>query len=80
MPLTFVCVVAAVGSLAVRARRRRTFAPLYLGLSALAIILLGKYQLNYAPLIYLGLALLVFASLWRSTSKAKPSDNTRCKC
>jgi len=49
-------------------------------LSALAIILLGKYQLNYAPLIYLGLALLVFASLWRGTSKAKPSDNTRCKC
>lgn len=80
VPLTSICFVAAVGSLAMRARRRRTFAPLYLGLSALAIILLGKYQLNYAPLIYLGLALLVFASFWRGTSKTKPSNNTGCKC
>ena len=80
MPLTSLCFVAAVGSLAMRARRRHTYASLYLGLSALAIILAGKYQFNNMSLTYVGLALLVFASLWRGTSKTKSPDNTGCKC
>jgi hypothetical protein len=80
VPLTSICFVAAVGSLAMRARRRRTYAPLYLGLSGLVIVFLSKYQLNNTPLTYMGLALLVFASLWRGTSKTKSPDNTGCKC
>ena len=80
VPLTSVCFVAVVGSLVMRARRRRAYASLYLGLSALAIIVLGKYELNNMPLTYVGLALLVFASLLRDTSKAKSPDNTGCKC
>lgn len=80
VPITSVCFVAAVGSLALRARRRHSYASLYLGLSALAIILLGKYQLNNVPLTYVGLALLVCASLWRGKYKRKSPDNTACKC
>jgi hypothetical protein len=80
VPLTSVCFVAALGSLAVRARRRHSYTSLYLGLSGLAIILLGKYQLDNTPLTYVGLALLIFASLWRGKYKRKSPDTTGCKC
>ena len=80
VPITSVCFIAALGSLALRARRRRNYASLYLGLSGLAIILLGKYQLNNMPLTYVGLALLIFASPWRGKYKRKSPDNTGCKC
>lgn len=80
VPLTSVCFVVVVGSLALRARRRHSYASLYLGLTALAIILLGKYQLNNMPLTYMGLALLIFASLWRGKYKRKSPVNTGCKC
>jgi len=68
-PLTFACLVAALGFLALRAGKRRFYAPLCLGFVAVAIFLLGRYSLNHESLTYAGLGLLILASLWRSKPK-----------
>ena len=80
VPLTALCFVAAFGSLAFRARRQHSYAPLCLGLAALALLFAGKYRFNYAPLTYVGLALLILASLLKGKSKARASSNNGCEC
>ena len=79
VPLTALCFVAALGSLALRARRRHIYAPFYLGLAALALLFAGKYRLNYAPLTYAGLALLILASLLKGKAKMRASSHD-CEC
>ena len=66
LPLTESFLVVAVGALAFRARRRRGYAPLCVGLTAAAILLIGKFALNSTPALYGGITLLFGASLWNS--------------
>jgi len=66
LPLTVLFLIAAVGGLAFRARRRRGFAPFFVGLAAAAILLVGKFALQSAPMLYGGVALLFAASVWNS--------------
>ena len=80
VPLTVACFVVALMSLAIRARRQRNYTPLVLGVFAVAIIFVGRYQLNHGALLYAGLALLVFASFWRAGSKKRVSPGTGCEC
>ncbi len=56
----------ALASLAYRASSRRGFGPLFLGATGSAVALVGKFALSLDSLLYLGLALLVGASLWNA--------------
>lgn len=66
LPLTAASLVLAIAALAVGARRRRMFAPLLLGSSAAAVILIGKFAMGSNLATYLGTAALVGASVWNA--------------
>lgn len=66
LPLTGASLVIAVGALAHRARSRRGYAPLVVGLAAAALVLVGKFVMNSNPATYLGTVLLVGASVWNA--------------
>lgn len=66
LPLTTVFLAVVLVSLAWRAKTRRGYAPLLLGGMAAAIVLIGKFHFDSDNATYLGVALLVAASLWNS--------------
>jgi hypothetical protein len=66
LPLVAVVLALSLGSLAFRARRRRGYRPLVLGLLAAAAILGGKFAWTSEWLLYSGITLLVAASVWNS--------------
>ena len=75
LPLTVAFLLIAVGTLAFRARRRRGYVPFALGILAAGFILLGKFYLASNPVVYVGLGLLILASVWNSWPIA-----SRCIC
>ena len=66
LPLTVVFLLIAVGTLAILARQRRGYVPFILGMIASGLILLGKFSLTSNPVLYVGLGLLILASVWNS--------------
>jgi len=66
LPLTAVFLAIVLVSLAWRAKTRRGYAPLLLGGVAAAIVLIGKFHFDSDNATYLGVALLVAASLWNT--------------
>jgi hypothetical protein len=74
--LTAVLLVAALGALAFRARRRRGFGPLILGLAAATVVVVAKLGLRWSGLTYAGVGLLVGASLWNTW----PASSARAAC
>lgn len=66
LPLTLGGLALAVAGLAFRARRRRGFGPLAVGLVAAAAIVFGKFLLAFDVVLYAGAALLMSASVWNS--------------
>ena len=66
LPLTVAFLLIAVGTLAFRARRRHGYIPFALGIMAAGFILLGKFFLASNPVLYIGLGLLILASVWNS--------------
>lgn len=71
LPLTAGFLVLAVGTLAFRARRRRGYGPLGLGMLAAALVMVGKFAFDSDPAMYVGIALLVAASLWNAWPKRR---------
>lgn len=75
LPLTAIFLLIAVGTLALRARKRRGYGPFAIGVVAIGLILFGKFFLVSDPMFYIGLELLILASAWNSWPVA-----SRCKC
>ena len=75
LPLTAIFLLVAVGMLAFRARRRHGYVPFALGILAAGFILLGKFYLASNPVLYVGLGLLILASVCNSWPIA-----SRCIC
>lgn len=74
LPLTAVFLLAAVVALGFRAWQRRGFGPLFVGLGASAIVLVGKFGFESDAAMYAGLGLLVTASIWNTWPRpATPS-------
>jgi len=65
-PATTAFLIMAVAALGFRARRRRGFGPLLVGVGAAAIVLGGKFALGIDSAMYAGLPLLVGASIWNT--------------
>jgi len=68
-PLTVITLAAVAASLGFRARRRRGFGPLLLGVLGSGAILLGKFLFVSDVLLYSGIAFLIGASIWNSWPK-----------
>lgn len=66
LPLTAIFLAVAVGSLAFRSSSRRGLSPFWIGIGAAIVVLIGKFYIESAPATYMGLGLLVLASVWNS--------------
>ncbi|MBE7447324.1 MAG: MerC family mercury resistance protein [Deltaproteobacteria bacterium] len=78
LPLTTVFLLAAVVALGFRARQRRGFGPLALGLCASAIVLAGKFGFESDAAMYVGLGMLVTASIWNTWPRRAPPSCPAC--
>lgn len=66
LPVTTAFLLVAVAALGFRARTRRGYGPMLLGVVAAAAVLFGKFFLESDAAMYGGVALLVGASVWNS--------------
>lgn len=73
LPITSAFLILTVAVVGFRARQRRGFGPLLIGLVASAAVLVGKFYLESNSLMYGGVGLLVVASGWN----AWPHDYSR---
>jgi hypothetical protein len=78
LPLTALFLVLTLAALGYRARDRRGYAPLTLGVFAAMIVLIGKFRLESDAALYAGVALLVGASLWNAWPKAARGSYPAC--
>lgn len=76
LPLTAVFLILVLATLAWRAKARRGYGPLALGMIAALIVLVGKFQFDSDIATYAGIALLVGASLWNTW----PHRNSAVPC
>ena len=76
LPLTVSFLTIAVVALGYRARQRRGYGPLLLGLAASGTILTTRFGLEFNTGIYVGIGLLVGASLW-NTWPSNPTETLR---
>lgn len=66
VPITGAFLAVTLAVLGFRARQRRGYGPLLLGLVASASVLLGKFYFESAPATYGGIAALVVATFWNA--------------
>ena len=66
LPLTVTFLAITAAALGFRASQRHGYGPLSLGLIAAATILTGKFYFDVAQAAYVGVALLIAASVWNS--------------
>jgi mercuric ion transport protein len=71
VPLTLLALVIALGSLSYLAWRRRRIEPVALGIAAVSAVVIGKFAMDWPPLVYAGIAVLFVTSLipWRSKAR-----------
>ena len=76
LPVAAILLVLALVGLAFRARSRRGYGPLCLGAVACAAILVGRFVIATEPVVYLGAAILLTASVWNAWPiKARKADS-----
>lgn len=69
-PLLIVFLILTNSGLVLVARRKKQYAPVYLGGSSSLLILTGKYLSDTDMLIYIGLTGLVMSVIWQSRNKS----------
>ena len=80
VPLTGLFLAVAVGTLAVRARRRWGYGPVAMGLAGAVAILIGKFVLESDLSTHGGLALLLGATLWNAWPRRRTSTTPCAAC
>lgn len=73
LPLTAGFLIVAVAALGFRARQRRGYTPMLLGVLASAAALYGKFSLESNSVMYAGLAALIAVSVWNTWPQNKRS-------
>lgn len=79
LPLTVALLGLAVAIQLLNAYRRRAYKLAWLSLAGAAAVLLGKFQVDFVPLVYTGLVMLIVASLWNYRLKRR-ADDVACHC
>jgi hypothetical protein len=72
LPLTVASLILAVAALGFRAKRRRGYGPLAVGVAGGTVLILGKFVLDSNIAVYGGLVGLIVASLWNSWPRSVP--------
>lgn len=80
LPLTAALLLLALIALGWRAQRRRAYGPLFLGLAASAVLLVGKFAFDSDAAMYAGMAVLVAASLWNAWPRARKAAGNCPAC
>lgn len=75
LPVTAAVLFVAVAALLYKARSRRGYGPFAVGLLAAGLILGGKFAWASNALAYVGVALLVAASVWNSWPRRAACSN-----
>jgi hypothetical protein len=78
-PLTALFLALADGSLAFRASRRRGLGPFWLGLAASIVVLIGKFHFDSVVAMFLGVGILVAASVWNAWPR-RPNVDVCDRC
>src|SRR5215471_6558131 len=78
LPITIVFIALTLGVLAFRANHRRGYGPVVLGILASAVVLMGKFYMESAPVMYSGIVLLVAASVWNALPR-RVVESCPCK-
>lgn len=75
LPISAVLLLAALAALAWKARSRRGYGPLALGALSSSAILVARFVWGATPIVYVGVAALVFACIWNAWPRrvASPS-------
>lgn len=76
-PLTGFFLTVSVLAMAWRAPTRRGYGPFWLGVVAAAIVLVGKFGYDSDPTMWVGLGVLVSASLWNTWPVKTAIDQDR---
>lgn len=76
LPVTVVLLVVSLLPLGWKARQRRGYLPLALGIAAIFLVIGGKFYYGAALVFYAGVGLLLSASLWNIW----PKNNACSSC
>lgn len=79
LPLTIFFLLISLVTFGYKAKRRRGYYPLALGIVASLIIVVGKFGFNHDWALYAGVILLVIASLWNGWPVTKSKPCSKCK-
>jgi mercuric ion transport protein len=80
VPMSIALWGLALASLAFRARARRGYGPLSVGVVAVSIVLVGKFVPSSHSLLYLGLLVLMRVSLWNSWPQDAAASGSCVRC
>ncbi len=78
LPVTAVALAIALFGLGWRAKSRRGFGPLMLGIAASAVILVGKFVFDSDPAAYTGAAALIGATVWNLWPRRQATCGACC--
>jgi len=78
LPLTLGFLFIALVTLAFRADRRRGYSPFILGFVASLVLMIGKFGYESDIAMYVGLGLLISASVWNTWPSKKAADEPPC--
>lgn len=78
LPITALFLLLAVGTLAFRARSRRGYGPFIVGLIASMIVLTSKFVVVSNAAMYIGITLLIAASVWNVWPRGKTDVCPAC--
>jgi len=76
LPITAAFLILTLAVLGFRAKQRRGYGPLVAGVFASAAVVTGKFFLESSPIMYVGVGVLVVASVWN----AWPRRASRAVC
>lgn len=76
LPLTLSALALALFMIGFRATRRHGYGPFALALAAATLVVVGKFALGLEMVAYVGIGLLVFASVWNS----RPVQPSKSSC
>jgi hypothetical protein len=79
-PLTVIWLALTVGALAFRSRGRRRYGPALLGLLAGCTIFGGKFIIENPTPVYIGIAALLGAAVWRAWPRPSPAQQHCTPC
>jgi mercuric ion transport protein len=77
LPVTVAFLILTLAVLEFRAKQRRGYGPLLLGLIASAAVLTGKFALDSNIVLYGGIGILVAASVWNAWPRRQVES---CPC